>query len=73
MMKRSFRDEWTTALRSGEHVQGRVKLDHDGKKCCLGVRCHLDVAAGLMEVSRSWAGGTEDSFSEPISSIIWWR
>jgi hypothetical protein len=45
-MKRSERDEWVQALRSGEFIQGQGTLDQNGKQCCLGVKCLLDIAAG---------------------------
>lgn len=63
MMTRSFRDEWSAALRSGEFPQtvgclNRLtpinSVDEGGVYvrpvglCCLGVRCELDVRKGLM-------------------------
>ena len=32
---------WTNALRSGEYQQGKGRLKHDDKYCCLGVLCEL--------------------------------
>ena len=56
MMKRAFRDEWSAALRSGEYPQSRGLLQVLREEiairpvgfCCIGVRCDLDVKAGLM-------------------------
>lgn len=35
---------WLAALRSGDYVQGKYKLNRDGKFCCLGVL--WDVVSG---------------------------
>jgi hypothetical protein len=43
-----FKAKWIAALRSGEYKQGKDKLHHDGRFCCLGVGC---VVAGI-EVSQ---------------------
>lgn len=59
-MKRSERDEWVRALRSGDYPQAKRALRievEDGKwgYCCLGVKCYLDLQAGRhgMESSES--------------------
>lgn len=45
-MKRAERDNWTKALRSGEYIQGKKKLQivDNGivKHCCLGVLCVIN-------------------------------
>jgi hypothetical protein len=40
--------QWTTALRSGEYEQGEVRLERDGKFCCLGVLSHLAYKEGVV-------------------------
>ncbi len=46
MLTKSELARWTTALRSGEYIQGRSYLKHhDGityKHCCLGVLCEVE-------------------------------
>lgn len=44
-MNQTEKDEWIAALRSGEFRQGQSWLDADGRQCCLGVKCILDVRA----------------------------
>jgi len=61
VMKRSFRDNWSKALRSGEFEQGKGLLCMTypglGKTyCCLGVRCELDVREGKMTKEDSSLG-----------------
>lgn len=41
-MKRSERDAWVAALRSGKYKQGQRALRHCDTYCCLGVKCDLD-------------------------------
>ncbi len=46
-MKRSERDEWCAALRSGKYKQGKRRLKREMlgggfKFCCLGVKAELD-------------------------------
>lgn len=43
-MKRSIREKWLNALRSGEYKQGHENLRRDDTYCCLGVLCDLDGA-----------------------------
>lgn len=38
-----MRDKWCKALRSGDYPQGRYHLCIDGKYCCLGVLCELNL------------------------------
>lgn len=67
-MKRSFRDEWVKALLDPEAKQTtgylerfQVTFDDEGNnptteivgRCCIGVRCNLDVEKGLMSVERN--------------------
>ena len=40
-MKRSERDAWVEALRSGKYQQGRDRLRTNDEYCCLGVLCDL--------------------------------
>lgn len=48
----TFKAEWIAALRSDEFPQGRKYLNRNNEYCCLGVRCELDVKAGLLEVKN---------------------
>lgn len=34
-------DKWIAALRGGEYVQGKSRLQHNSKFCCLGVFCEV--------------------------------
>ena len=52
-MKQEIKQQWITALRSGNYPQGRGylrRIDDDGKEgyCCLGVLCELAVNAGVI-------------------------
>lgn len=40
-MNAEIKTKWLEALKSGKYVQGRGKLRHDGKYCCLGVLCDV--------------------------------
>jgi hypothetical protein len=41
-MKKPYREQWLTALRSGEYKQGRGRLrKSDDSYCCLGVLCDI--------------------------------
>lgn len=40
-MNPEIKSLWLAALRSGEYQQGRERLYHHGKRCCLGVLCEL--------------------------------
>lgn len=63
MMLRSFRDAWSTKLREPGLPQARgamrrsepSDLGQPAGMCCIGVRCELDVDAGLLRrvVNRS--------------------
>jgi hypothetical protein len=52
-----IREQWTTALRSGDYKQGKtalhIKADADREEperfCCLGVLCDLAYKAGAVE------------------------
>ena len=44
-MNQTEKEEWIAALRSGEFQQRQNWLDADGRQCCLGVKCILDVRA----------------------------
>lgn len=49
-MNKEVKDQWVTALRSGEYEQGRSQLQtSDGKFCCLGVLCEVAVKAGVLK------------------------
>lgn len=62
MMDRAERDEWITALRSGEFVQGRYGMaganplaPNEGiKYCCLGVKAELDVRGKRHSILKEW-------------------
>lgn len=67
MMTKSFRDDWVYALTSGMYEQGQGTLSGDGKQCCLGVRCILDVARGKMQAFAKVIGnglGVQMSFGQ---------
>src|SRR5687767_1246645 len=46
-MDSSIKEQWVTALRSGEYDQGKGQLSASGTYCCLGVLCELAVKAGV--------------------------
>jgi hypothetical protein len=71
--------EWIRALQSGEYAKGEGYLNSDNLYCCLGVRCELDVARGLVDKVegnngyRYFERGTPDDshvgFSMPRTEI----
>lgn len=65
-MNQAEKTEWLNALRSGEYEQGRRYLENDGKFCCLGVKCKLDVDAGRYGLVRQPRIGHEGVFSYGI-------
>lgn len=46
-MDQTLKQQWMTALRSGEYLQGTGSLKYGDKYCCLGVLC------SVMEVSMN--------------------
>ena len=54
-MNPEIKEQWTTALRSGEYKQGKGHLHQKGENglpdtyCCLGVLCDLAVNVGATE------------------------
>jgi hypothetical protein len=47
-MNPDIREEWITALLSGDYPQGKAYLHRGGKWCCLGVLSDLAVKAGVI-------------------------
>lgn len=52
-MNVEIRDEWTSALRSGNYKQGKEKLHYKDEYCCLGVLCDLAAQKGICEEKTS--------------------
>jgi hypothetical protein len=48
---------WTDALRSGDYLQGKQKLNFDGRFCCLGVLCDLAVKDGAIPAGHVHGDG----------------
>ena len=46
-MHQEVKQQWVTALRSGEYAQGYGHLRKDDEYCCLGVLCDLAVKAAV--------------------------
>lgn len=44
-MNPAIKKKWLAALRSGKYKQGKRKLRHAGRFCCLGVLCNLHAQA----------------------------
>lgn len=40
-MNAELKAKWVEALRSGEYQQGKKRLKHMGRYCCLGVLAHV--------------------------------
>jgi hypothetical protein len=47
-MNPTIRDQWITALLSGDYPQGKAYLHRGSKWCCLGVLSDLAVKAGVI-------------------------
>ena len=63
-MNQEIKVKWTTALRSGNYIQGHKSLrrrNPDGKDthCCLGVLCDLAVAANVLPAPELVGGEYE--------------
>ena len=46
-MHQEVKQQWVTALRSGEYAQGNGHLRKDDEYCCLGVLCDIAVKAAV--------------------------
>lgn len=51
-MDQAIKEQWVTALRSGEYRQGKRYLHQSNEYCCLGVLCDLAVKAGVLTPER---------------------
>lgn len=48
-MNPDIKSRWIAALRSGEYKQGRKRLRHAGRYCCLGVLCEIAKNEGVVD------------------------
>jgi hypothetical protein len=83
-VNKEVKDQWVTALRSGEYEQGRSYLrskDPNGgndKFCCLGVLCDLAVKAGVTEArdngygSVVYGGEDDPNTAYPPAQVVEW-
>ena len=55
--------KWVAALRSGKYKQGKGKLRHEGRYCCLGVACDI---SGLV----AWEHNSYDDEEYELTSQI---
>jgi hypothetical protein len=55
-VKAEVKEEWVSALRSGDYKKGtgflRIKGPKQDKYCCLGILCDLAVKAGVIDPPR---------------------
>lgn len=59
-LKPEVKTAWLDALRSGEYTEGvGVLRDAEGAYCCLGVRCELAVAAGVLPAATQSGPGAD--------------
>lgn len=54
-MDADIKREWVAALRSGEYKQGRNRLCHRGRMCCLGVLYDACVDGEWVNTQDGWA------------------
>jgi hypothetical protein len=52
-MNLEYKQKWLEKLRNGQYKQGRKRLCHNDKHCCLGVLCNV-VPEAKFEVFDSW-------------------
>lgn len=75
-MKKKIMQEWVALLRSGEFEQCQMKLEKDGKYCCLGVLCQLAIVEGICEVDNTDGKvvyyGEDMSYGCLPSSVMKW-
>lgn len=64
-MDRELKAKWCEALRSGDFTQGRKKLKHAGRFCCLGVLQAIEPqTAGAYD-----GGGAKCDYYKPFNRI----
>lgn len=66
-MSPELKAKWIVALRSGEYKQGRKRLRHMGRFCCLGVLCEV------MEIPRAGNGYANNYYVAETSLRPSWR
>lgn len=55
-MNRENVTKWIEALRSGKYVQGRGKLEHQGRHCCMGVAAKVaDIDIPVVKIESELA------------------
>lgn len=67
-MNPEIKEQWISALRSGDYVQGTGWLrSADNKYCCLGVLCELAVGAGVITCNTvEWS----ETFYQGNSTVL---
>lgn len=73
-MKKSVAKEWVKTLRSGKYKQGKGKLRHAGRYCCLGVLCEIAVKEGVTDRCSKGYVGTSNIYYNmtlPPAVITW--
>lgn len=75
-MKKEVADIWVASLRSGKYIQGKGKLNCDGKFCCLGVLCELALEQGATVRKYMYDEYTPISYDDtetfpPLSVTNW--
>lgn len=70
-MNPEIKEQWLTALRSGEYKQGTGQLhyrqNNQSEFCCLGVLCDLAKQAGIVQEFQSSEGALDRVKYESIS------
>lgn len=83
-MDSEIKQEWVTALRSGDYNQGQMRLktttDEVTRYCCLGVLCDLAVKQGVITetidhpdlLPGTWGFGKgESTHTLPEEVVVW--
>ena len=71
-MKKSIKDKWVKALRSGKYEQGKNYLHSaDGKFCCLGVLCDISPVTSHRGVNTTSYGLLRLESSLPSEVMEW--
>lgn len=52
-MKQAIKKRWISALKSGKYKQGKKRLAHAGRHCCLGVLADLAIKDGVCSYSEA--------------------
>ena len=69
LLPKDIKEEWLTALRSGEYVKDKGQLNYKGNYCCLGVLCEIQKRPQYIKRSNYIAYDNYTAYDDEISSL----